>query len=46
MGEKVKPAVQQGGKIEGKAGSQRLAITLPSASWNLIRLVTSVRGET
>jgi alpha-N-arabinofuranosidase len=44
--EKVKPVNQQGGKIEGKAGSQRLEVNLPAASWNLIRLTTSEKGET
>jgi alpha-N-arabinofuranosidase len=44
--EKVKPVNQQGGKIEGKANSQRLEVSLPAASWNLIRLVTSEKGET
>jgi alpha-N-arabinofuranosidase len=41
-GEKVKPVVQQGGRIDGKAGSQRLEINLPPASWNLIKLITSI----
>jgi alpha-N-arabinofuranosidase len=45
-GEKVKPVVQPGGRIEGKAGSQRLEACLPPASWNLIRLKTSNKGKT
>jgi alpha-N-arabinofuranosidase len=40
-GEKVKPAVQPGGRIEGKAGSRRLEACLPPASWNLIKLTAS-----
>jgi len=45
MEEKVKPAVLQavpaaGGKLEGKPGSKQLEITLPPASWNVIRLKT------
>jgi len=36
--EKVKPVVQTGGKIEGKSGSQRLEVSLPPASWNMIKL--------
>jgi alpha-N-arabinofuranosidase len=36
--ERIKPAVLSGGRIEGTAGTQRLEITLPPASWNLIRL--------
>jgi len=36
-GEKVKPAVQQGGVIESKPGSLRLTADLPAASWNVIR---------
>jgi alpha-N-arabinofuranosidase len=38
--EKVKPAAQQGGRLEGTAGSKRLEVTLPPASWNMIRLET------
>jgi len=36
--EKIKPAVQQGGKVESRAGSSHLEIELPAASWNVIRL--------
>ncbi|MDR1174207.1 MAG: alpha-N-arabinofuranosidase [Treponema sp.] len=36
--EKVKPALQSGGKIEGNSGSKKLEIALPPASWNVIRL--------
>jgi alpha-N-arabinofuranosidase len=36
--EKVRPAVQQGGSIEGPAGSKLLRADLPPASWNVIRL--------
>jgi alpha-N-arabinofuranosidase len=36
--EKVKPLLLTGGSIEGKAGSKRLTISLPPASWNVIRL--------
>jgi alpha-N-arabinofuranosidase len=43
-GEKVKPVVRQSGRIEGKAGSQRLDASLPPASWNLIKLITSNKG--
>jgi len=38
QGEKVKPAIQQGGKAENKAGSTHLEINLPPVSWNMIRL--------
>ncbi|MDR2730710.1 MAG: alpha-N-arabinofuranosidase, partial [Treponema sp.] len=37
-GEKVKPAIQQGGVIDNKSGSSRLTAELPAASWNVIRL--------
>jgi len=37
-GEKVKPAIQQGGVIENKGGSAKVTAALPSASWNVIRL--------
>jgi len=37
--EKVKPVIKSGGKIENKSGSTRLEISLPAASWNVIRLV-------
>jgi alpha-N-arabinofuranosidase len=43
-GEKVKPAYLQGGVIEGISGSQRLAVSLPPASWNVIRLENN-KGE-
>jgi alpha-N-arabinofuranosidase len=36
--EKVKPAIQNGGAAEGKAGGTRLKVRLPPASWNVIRL--------
>ena len=36
--EKVKPVILSSGKIENKQGSQMLAISLPPASWNVIRL--------
>jgi len=36
--EKVKPVIKSGGKIENKPGSTRLEISLPAASWNVIRL--------
>jgi alpha-N-arabinofuranosidase len=36
--EKVKPAVLQGGVMEGKPDSQKLVVTIPPASWNVIRL--------
>jgi alpha-N-arabinofuranosidase len=39
--EKVKPAVLSGGRIDSAAGTPRLEITLPPASWNLIRLETA-----
>ncbi|MDR0497539.1 MAG: alpha-N-arabinofuranosidase [Treponema sp.] len=38
--EKVKPAVQTGGKLESKPGSKQLEVNLPPASWNIIRLKT------
>jgi alpha-N-arabinofuranosidase len=38
--EKVKPALQStGGRLEGKSGSMRLEVSLPPASWNMIRVV-------
>jgi alpha-N-arabinofuranosidase len=37
-GEKLKPALQNGGSAEGKAGGTRLRARLPPASWNVIRL--------
>jgi alpha-L-arabinofuranosidase len=37
-GEKVKPAIQQGGVIENKGGSSKVTAVIPSASWNVIRL--------
>jgi len=36
--EKVKPQVQAGGRVEGKAGNSQLSAILPPASWNVIRL--------
>ena len=42
-GEKVKPVSRKEGSLDGKPGSQRLAITLPRASWNAIRLNTRKR---
>jgi len=36
-GEKVKPAVLQGGVIENKGGSSKVTASLPAASWNVIR---------
>jgi alpha-N-arabinofuranosidase len=36
--EKVKPKILDSGKLDGKAGSQNLEISLPPASWNMIRL--------
>jgi alpha-N-arabinofuranosidase len=36
--EKVKPVIQKGAKIEGAAGSKTLSVSLPPASWNVIRL--------
>jgi len=42
--ERVKPAIQQGGRLEGKSGSMRLEVSLPPASWNMIRLQTSGTG--
>jgi len=38
--EKVKPVIKTGGKLENKAGSTRLEINLPAASWNVIRLIS------
>jgi alpha-N-arabinofuranosidase len=38
--EKVKPDFQTGGRLEGKAGSKNLEVSLPPASWNMIRLET------
>ncbi|MDR2922525.1 MAG: alpha-N-arabinofuranosidase [Treponema sp.] len=42
-GEKVKPVIQQDGKIETKSGSSWLSIRLPPASWNVIRLAKKSR---
>jgi alpha-N-arabinofuranosidase len=39
--EKVKPALQTGGRLEGKSGSKNLEVRLPPASWNMIRLETN-----
>jgi len=36
--EKVKPAVQKGGSLEGGEGGMHLKLDLPPASWNVIRL--------
>jgi len=36
--EKIKPAVLKGGRVEGNAGSKKLEIIFPPASWNMIRL--------
>jgi alpha-N-arabinofuranosidase len=36
--EKVKPVIQKDGQLEIKPGSQRLEISLPPASWNVICL--------
>jgi alpha-N-arabinofuranosidase len=36
--EKVKPVIKSGGRLENKAGSARLEVSLPPASWNVIRL--------
>jgi alpha-N-arabinofuranosidase len=36
--EKVKPAVRLDGKCENSGGTARLELTLPPASWNVIRL--------
>ena len=36
--ERVKPVIQKGGKLDGKAGSKHLEVTLPPASWNVIRM--------
>jgi len=38
--EKVKPVIKSGGKLENKSGSARLEISLPAASWNVIRLIS------
>jgi alpha-N-arabinofuranosidase len=37
--EKVKPVLQTGGRLEGKSGSMRLEVSLPPASWNMIKVV-------
>jgi len=37
--EKVRPEAHGGGRIDGKAGAKHLAVNLPPASWNTIRLV-------
>ncbi|GHV93584.1 intracellular exo-alpha-(1-_5)-L-arabinofuranosidase 1 [Spirochaetia bacterium] len=37
-GEKVKPVVQSGGKLEGAGENLSLSVRLPPASWNVIRL--------
>ena len=37
--EKVKPVIASGGKLDNKSGSTRLEISLPPASWNVIRLI-------
>ena len=37
--EKVKPVITGDGRIENKSGSTRLEISLPPASWNVIRLI-------
>jgi alpha-N-arabinofuranosidase len=42
--EKVKPSLQTGGRLEGKPGKMRLEVTLPKASWNVIRLETLGNG--
>ena len=36
--EKVKPVIQQGGKMEGNVNSKKLISSLPAASWNMIKL--------
>jgi alpha-N-arabinofuranosidase len=36
--EKVKPVIQAGGDLEGGAGGMQLKLSLPPASWNVIRL--------
>jgi len=36
--EKVKPIIKSGGRLENKASSAKLEISLPPASWNVIRL--------
>jgi len=36
--ERVKPVIKNGGRLENKAGLTRLEISLPPASWNVIRL--------
>jgi alpha-N-arabinofuranosidase len=38
--EKVKPVIKNGGRLENKVGSTRLVISLPPASWNVIRLIS------
>jgi alpha-N-arabinofuranosidase len=37
--ERVKPVITGSGRIENKSGSTRLEISLPPASWNVIRLI-------
>jgi len=37
-GEKVKPVVQAGGNLESGGGGAQLKISLPPASWNVIRM--------
>ena len=37
-GEGVKPVIQEGGRLEKKPGSALLTLSLPPASWNVIRL--------
>ena len=37
--ERVKPVIKNGGRLENKAGSTRLEISLPPSSWNVIRLI-------
>ncbi len=36
--ENVKPVIQTGGTLEGGAGGMWLKLSLPPASWNVIRL--------
>ena len=40
MEERVKPAILTGGKLEARAGSAVLEVSLPPASWNVLRLKT------
>jgi alpha-N-arabinofuranosidase len=42
--EKVKPVIQSGAKIEGTAGSKKLLVSLPPASWNVIRIKTDTKA--